>query len=73
MIVSWYQFALFSNPDEADDSDLTNDGDFFNDINSELDWWDYQKETWLAIGMLHYILALYYTCVLCVCVCYSDF
>ena len=50
MIVSWYQFALFSNPDLAIDSDLTNDNEFINELNAELDWWEYQEETWLAVG-----------------------
>ena len=50
MIVSWYQFALFSNPDLAIDSDLVNDNEFINRLNTELDWWEYQEETWLAVG-----------------------
>ena len=50
MIVSWYQFALFNDPDLLGDSDLTDDNDFINELNTELDWWEYQQETWLAIG-----------------------
>jgi len=50
MIVSWYQFALFSNPDFAIDSDLANGNEFINELNTELDWWEYQEETWLAVG-----------------------
>ena len=54
MIVSWYEFALFHNPDLVDDSDLSDDGDFIDDLNSELDWWEYQEQTWLAIGRYHH-------------------
>lgn len=50
MIVSWYQFALFNDPDLLDNSDLTDDNEFINELNTELDWWEYQQETWLAIG-----------------------
>jgi len=51
MIVSWYQYSVFSNSDTADDSAVTSDIDIINDLNEELDWWEYQEETWLAIGM----------------------
>ena len=54
MIVSWYEFVLFNNPDLVDDSDLSDDGDFIDELNSELDWWEYQEETWLAIGKYHH-------------------
>ena len=59
MIVSWYEFALFNNPDLADDSDLSDDGDFIDDLNSELDWWEYQEQTWLAIGRYHHYVYAY--------------
>ena len=59
MIVSWYQFALFSDTDLIGDSGLTEDNDFINELNTELDWWEYQEETWLAIGRHHYCLFAY--------------
>ena len=59
MIVSWYQFALFTDTNLIADSDLTGDNDFINDLNSELDWWEYQQETWLAIGKHHLFVHLY--------------
>ena len=54
MIVSWHEFALFNNPDLVNDSDLSDDGDFIDELNSELDWWEYQRRTWLAIGKYHH-------------------
>lgn len=53
MIVSWYQFTLFSRPELVEDTPLSDDNDFVNDLNAELDWWEYQEETWLAIGIAH--------------------
>lgn len=60
MIVAWYQYSLFSDPDSANDSDLSDDGDFIDDLNSELDWWEYQEETWLAIGTHHHCWLVVY-------------
>ena len=50
MIVSWYQFALFNDTDLIGDSDLSDDNEFIDTLNTQLDWWEYQEETWLAIG-----------------------
>ena len=61
MIVSWYEFALFNNPDLVDDSDLSDDGDFIDDLNSELDWWEYQEQTWLAIGKYHQCILIIFS------------
>ena len=41
----------FQNSHSADDSAVTSDVDIINDLNANLDWWEYQRETWLAIGM----------------------
>jgi len=48
MIVSWYQFSIFNS--DSDDGAVTSDVAIINDLNAELDWWEYQRETWLAIG-----------------------
>ncbi|XP_065916951.1 choline transporter-like protein 2 isoform X2 [Dysidea avara] len=56
MIVSWYQYSVFSNSDTADDSEVTSDVEIINDLNEELDWWEYQQETWLAIAIISTII-----------------
>jgi len=65
MIVSWYQFAVFDSDDTADDSTVSSDHEIINELNEEQDWWQYQKITWLLIGM-----KCVSVCV-CVCVCVS--
>jgi len=51
MIVSWYQFVVFDSDDAADDSTVSSDHEIINDLNEELDWWEYQRITWLLIGV----------------------
>jgi len=50
MIVSWYQFVIFVSDDAAESSTVTSDNEIINELNEELDWWEYQKITWLLIG-----------------------
>jgi len=51
MTVSWYQYKVFSSFTVADDSAVTDDIEIINDLNEELNWWEYQRQTWFAIGM----------------------
>ena len=51
MIASWYQFAVFVSDDVADDSTVADDHEIINELNEELDWWEYQEIAWLIIGV----------------------
>ncbi|XP_065916775.1 choline transporter-like protein 2 [Dysidea avara] len=52
MIASWYQFAVFVSDDVADDSTVADDHEIINELNEELDWWEYQEIAWLIIAIL---------------------
>ena len=47
-----YKFSLLTNPDLVNDRYLSDDEDSIDELNSDLDWWDYLNETLLTIGRL---------------------
>ena len=58
MIVSWYEYTLFANPDLLEDSPIAADNEIINELNSRLDWYEYQEETWLALGVLYIFISM---------------